>query len=273
MTETLTPEQTEFYRKNGYLFPFDCLATDRTRAMRDSLAAFEREHGMSAADIVFRGHLVFKWAHELARDPAILDVVEDLIGPNILVFASKFWLKGSSNGTFVAWHQDSAYFGIEPVELASVWLGLTESTPANGCVRGIPGTHLGPVLRHEEHKGDGNLLARGQRVAEIDDSNAVDFVLGEGQFSVHDTRLVHGSLPNESGAPRMGLAFFYIPPHVRSTVGRRSADLVRGVDEYGHWDQDPAPRFDGDPAILDYVGAIATHYTRQGAEQEAGPGE
>jgi non-heme Fe2+,alpha-ketoglutarate-dependent halogenase len=269
MSGILTPEQKAFYEEQGYLCPFDCLSADETAEMRKSLAAFGDKQGMSAAEIVFRGHLVFPWAHKMARNPAILDVVEDLIGPDIMVFASKFWIKEGRAGTFVSWHQDSAYFGIEPVELASIWVGLTDSNVANGCVRAIPGTHKGPVLRHVERKGDGNLLARGQRLEDIDESNAVDFELKAGQFSVHDVRLVHGSLPNESGAPRIGLAFFYIPPHVRSTVGRRSADLVRGEDKYGHWDQDPAPRFDGDPAILDYVGAVREHYTRAGAEQEA----
>jgi ectoine hydroxylase-related dioxygenase (phytanoyl-CoA dioxygenase family) len=269
MTRLLTPAQRAAYERDGYIAPLDCLTTDRTRAMRESLDAFERDSGMSAAEIVFKGHLAFTWSHALARDPAILDAVEDLIGPNILVFASKFWIKGGRDGAFVSWHQDSAYFGIEPVELASVWVALTDSNAENGCVRAIPGSHKGPVLRHVERKGDGNLLARGQRIEEFDDSGAVDFTLKEGQFSVHDVHLVHGSLPNGSGAPRIGLSFFYIPPHVRSTVGRRAADLVRGVDEYGHWDQDPAPRFDGDPLILDYAGGAHRDYTREDVTQEA----
>jgi non-haem Fe2+, alpha-ketoglutarate-dependent halogenase len=269
MSTALTRAQREFYEREGYLCPLPCLTREETARARASLAAFERDHGMSAGQVVFKGHLTFPWSHALASHPAILDPVEALIGPNIMVFASKFWIKGGRDGSFVSWHQDSAYFGIDPVELVSVWVALTDSTVANGCVRAIPRSHKGPAYGHVERKGDGNLLARGQRIEDIDDSGAVDFELSEGEFSMHDVHLVHGSLPNESGDPRIGLSFFYIAPHVRSTLGRRTAHLVRGVDEYGHWDPDPAPRFDGDPLILEHARGAQRRYTDESVPQEA----
>ena len=68
-------------------------------------------------------------------------MVEDLIGPNILAFASRFWIKGGQDGTYVSWHQDSAYFGLDPHELVTVWLALTDATPEMGCMKVIPGSH------------------------------------------------------------------------------------------------------------------------------------
>lgn len=270
MGKALSEAQREFYEREGYLCPLPCLSAAAAREARESLARFRIATGMSAGDIVFKGHLAFPWSYELASHPAILDPVEDIIGPDILVFASKFWIKEAGDGAFVTWHQDSAYFGIDPVELVSVWVALTDSNPGNGCVRAIPGTHKGPTLYHVERTGDRNLLARGQRIeAGIDEATAVDFDLRTGQFSMHDVRLVHGSLPNEGASPRIGLAFFYIPTHVRSILGRRSAQLVRGVDEYGHWDPDPAPRFEGDPLILEHATGARRRYVDNAVPQEA----
>jgi len=271
MLKSMTPARRDFYDREGYLCPLPCLSHDAAAQARESLTRFRAATGMSAGDIVFKGHLAFPWSYELAADPAILDPVEDIAGPDILVFASKFWIKEAGDGGFVTWHQDSAYFGIEPVELVSVWVALTDSTRANGCVRAIPGTHRGPTLRHVERRDDRkNLLARGQRIEDgIDEARAVDFELSVGQFSMHDVRLVHGSLPNEGAGPRIGLAFFYIPTHVRSTIGRRTAHLVRGEDRYGHWDPDPAPRFEGDPLVLAHAMGAKKGYVAETLQQEA----
>lgn len=269
MLKALSEAQRDFYEREGYLCPLPCLSAQAANQACESLTRFRNATGMSAGDIVFKGHLAFTWSYELASHPAILDRVEDIVGPNILVFASRFWIKEARDGGFVTWHQDSAYFGIEPVELVSVWVALTDSTAANGCVRAIPGTHKGPTLRHVERKGDRNLLARGQRIDEgVDETIAVDFDLRVGQFSMHDVRLVHGSLPNEGDDPRIGLAFFYIPTHVDSIIGRRSAHLVRGEDDYGHWDRDPVPRFEGDPWVLEHAMGAKRGYIDKAVSQE-----
>lgn len=269
MTKSLSREQIDFFRSQGYLFPLPCLLREDTRTMRDALDRFEREDGTSAASFHLKGHLYFTWSHELSRSMAILDAVEDLIGPNILVFASKFWIKGGRDGAYVSWHQDSAYFGLEPHEQVIAWVALTDSTKSNGCVRVLPGSHCGPAHRHTETYHEKNLLARGQAIEGIDESMAVDMELEAGQFSLHHEHAVHGSLPNTTDEPRIGLALFYIPAHVRSTIGRRTACLVRGVDKYGHWDADPVPRFDRDPLILDHMRTAHERYVDRSVQQEA----
>ena len=228
--------------------------------MCESLDAFEREEGYSVGSLHFKGHLCFRWSWELTRNPAILDAVEDLIGPDILVFASKFWIKGGGDGSYVSWHQDSAYFGLEPHELVAAWVALTDSTPDNGCMRVIPGSHNGAAFTHVETFHDKNLLARGQTIEMVDESTAIDLVLGAGEYSLHHERILHGSLPNRSDRQRIGLTVFFIPTSVRSTVGRRTASLVRGVDDYGHWDVDPVPTRDRDPEILAHTVSY-THLT------------
>jgi hypothetical protein len=113
-------------------------------------------------------------------------------------------------------------------------------------------------MEHEETYAADNLLSRGQSLRGIDDSMAVEMPLEPGQFSLHHERTAHDSRPNTSDDRRIGLALFYMPAHCRSTLGRRSAMPVGGVDRYGYWDRDPEPRMDLDPtsmAVLDNVWA------------------
>ena len=269
MTQTLSREQVDFYGENGFLLPFDALTPGEAQAMLDDLAYFETAEGYSAGDINMKGHLVFRRSYEISRNQAILDVVEGLIGPNILAFASRFWIKPGSDGSYVSWHQDSAYFGLDPHDLVTVWLALTPSNRANGCLRMLPGSHRGEAHKHIETFNKKNLLARGQVIEGIDESGAVDLELKQGQFSCHHERIVHGSEPNSTQADRIGLGIFYIPTHVRSTIGRRTACLVRGVDAYGHWDADPVPQDRIDRNILAHTKEAGRRYVDPKYRQEA----
>lgn len=269
MPKVLSDDQIAFYRENGYLAPFDGVDPSDAAAMCDDLDAFERDEGMRASEIIVKGHLCFRRSFEFSRHPAILDVVEDLIGPNIMTLSSRFWMKPGRDGSFVSWHQDSAYFGLDPHELVTVWLALTDSTPENGCVRVIPGSHLGKAYSHVETYDEKNLLARGQSIEEIDGSGAADLVLNAGQFSCHHERIVHGSAANDTDSMRIGIGIFYFPAHVKSTIGRRPADLVRGVDENGNWDSDPTPTEDRDQRVLAHVREAGKRYIDPQYRQEA----
>lgn len=269
MPKVLSDDQISFYHDNGYLAPFDGVNPADTAAMCEDLNAFERDEGMRASEIVVKGHLCFRRSYEFSRHPQILDVVEDLIGPNIYALSSRFWMKPGQDGSYVSWHQDSAYFGLEPNELVTVWLALTDSVLENGCLRVIPATHHGKIYSHVETYDEKNLLARGQSIEGINSSNAVDLVLKAGQFSCHHERIVHGSEANDTDAMRIGLGIFYFPAHVRSTIGRRSASLVRGVDEHGHWDADPVPVGDRDEKVWSHVREAGERYVDPTFSQEA----
>ncbi len=150
----------------------------------------------------------------------------------------------------------------------TAWIAFTDSTPENGCLRVMPKTHLGPDLPHEETYAADNMLARGQTIQGLDENAAVDIRLSAGQFSMHHERMAHGSLANRTNDRRMGFAFFYIPTHVRSTLGRRTALLVRGVDTYHHWDAEPLPQSDLDPVAFDMLKSVWGQY-RDGAYSQA----
>ena len=269
MPRSLTEDQIAFFRDEGYLPAIDALPREDAAALCEDLGDFEHDYAMSAADISFKGHLCFRRSYEFSFHDRILDVVEDLIGPNILAFASRFWMKKGNDGTFVSWHQDSAYFGLDPHELVTVWLALTDSTPEMGCMRVMPGSHLEETRSHVETYDKKNLLLRGQSIEGLDESRAVDLILKTGQFSCHHERIIHGSAENATDRDRCGLAIFYMPTQVKSVIGRRTACLVRGVDEYNHWDADPAPKDRIDRQIIDHIQAAARRYTDPKFRQEA----
>jgi chlorinating enzyme len=278
LAKTLTDEQIAFYRREGYLYPLDGITTERAREMLDALDDFEREQGVSAGVFKLKGHLCFPEAWDFVREKAILDVAEDLIGPNILAFGSRFWVKPSGDGSFVSWHQDSAYFGCDPHEMVTCWVALTAANKENGCLRAMPRSHLHGgyehVESHENAPGDApgekkNLLGRGQTIQGMDESKAVYMELKPGQFSIHEERTAHGSYPNNSGEVRIGYSFFLIPPHVKSTLERRPATLVRGVDEYGYWDTDPVPTRERLPEIIKLMLEHNAQYTNPEFQQDA----
>ncbi len=117
-----------------------------------------------------KAHLVAPFISEIARTPAILDVVEDLIGPDIRLYLSALWAKKANDPKFVSWHQDSTYFGLHPHEEVTVWVALTPSTVESGCIRVLPGSHLQPDMQHVETRDPQNLLSRGQAIMGIDES-------------------------------------------------------------------------------------------------------
>jgi hypothetical protein len=251
MPRVLTPEQVASYEREGYLFPFDAFPAEKAEAFYRTLCDFEDEIGEDPLNVLrIKAHLVAPFISEIARTPAILDVVEDLIGPDIRLYLSALWAKKANDPKFVSWHQDSTYFGLHPHEEVTVWVALTPSTVESGCIRVLPGSHLQPDMQHVETRDPQNLLSRGQAIMGIDESRAVNMELQPGQFSVHHERMVHGSPPNGADLPRVGVSFMFIPCHVTSTIGRKGASMMRGEDRFGHWDEDPLPRFNCDPVSM-----------------------
>ena len=134
----------------------------------------------------------------------------------------------------MSWHQDSTYWGLEPADIVTAWVALSDSTIENGAMRVIPGSHLQEQFPHRDTFAPDNLLSRGQEImVDVDDRQAVTLELAAGEMSLHHVRLIHGSEPNPSGQRRIGFAIRYIPTYVRQVAGSHdTATLVRGVDRY-----------------------------------------
>ena len=244
--KTLADAALRQYRESGCYAPVPVLSSAEAARLRDQLESFEATAGILAGKLRHKSHLLFTWLNDLIRHPRILDAVEDVIGPDILCWGSSFFIKEPRNPSFVSWHQDSTYWGLEPADVVTAWVALTDSTAANGAMRVIPGSHLLDQVPHRDTFRVDNLLSRGQEImVEVDATKARMLELQAGEMSLHHVRLIHGSDPNPSGMRRIGFAIRYIPTYVRQAAGSHdSATLVRGVDAYHNFN--PEQRPDGD---------------------------
>ena len=190
------------------------------------------------------------------RDARIVDAVESLLGPNLWCWGAQFFAKPAGDAAYVSWHQDATYWGLSSPDVATAWVALTPSTRESGCMQVVPGTHRAQVP-HEDRFDDANLLSRGQEVAvKVDPASVVDVVLQPGEMSLHHVLLFHGSEPNRSAEPRIGFAIRYVPTHVRQLSPLRdSALLVRGRDDFGHFEPERSPEADLHPDAVARHGA------------------
>ena len=237
------------YRRKGYYAPISVLSPEEAARCRQRLEAVEHELGGPLRGIYrVKPHLLFTWLADLVRHPSLLDAVEDVLGPDLLCWNSSFFTKEADSPGYVSWHQDATYWGLSEPDVVTAWVAFTESTPRNGNMRVIPGSHLHQAAHVDTFNPD-NLLSRGQEVAvEVDERQAVDITLQPGQMSLHHVLIVHGSRPNLSPDRRIGYAIRYIPTRVRQVTGQPdSATLVRGHDTFGHFDLEAPPAHDLDP--------------------------
>jgi non-haem Fe2+, alpha-ketoglutarate-dependent halogenase len=250
MPKKLSAHQVRDYRANGYLYPLDGLNAKEVARYRDELRRTESHLGGSlmAIDKKYRGNLHFlcRWVDELARTPAILDVIEDLLGPDLLLYTSRFFIKEPQSEGIAAWHQDSTYFGLRPHDHVTAWVALCDVTPETGPVEFAVGSHIRGQLRQQSGVIKNSVNTAGQIIVDWFDQSEIDCaILKPGQFSLHHTCSVHQSQPNRSDQRRIGLALSYIPTRTRYIGKRRMpACLMRGRDEYGHFDLQPQPQQD-----------------------------
>ena len=264
----LPQEAVAHYRDHGYYAPIRVLSAAEAAEVRACLESHEATHGALKGAMRHKSHLLFTWLDRLIRHPAILDAVESVIGPDILCWSSTFFIKEARDPGFVSWHQDSTYWGLDPADIVTAWVALSESTAENGALRVIPDTQKLEQVAHRDTFAANNLLTRGQEIAvDVDDSKAVMLSLEPGEMSLHHVRLIHGSDPNPSARRRIGFAIRYLPTHVRQVVGTRdSATLVRGVDRFGNFEPEYAPERD----LSDAAVALHPCYGRSadGADEE-----
>jgi hypothetical protein len=250
----LTPEQITAYRRDGIVFPISVMSgIEAADALRQFEELEAREGGKLSDRTNEKPHILLPWLSDFVRHPKVLDAVASVLGPNILCWASGFFAKNPGDGTFVSWHQDSTYWGLSSSDVLTAWIALTPSVAANGCLEVVPGSHLRDQMPHRDTFAAGNLLSRGQEIAvHVDRSQAVDVVLQPGEMSLHHVKLFHASGANRSTSRRVGFSIRYIPTHVRQISGRTTALLVRGVDEYNHFEHEPIPKSAFDPAAVDF---------------------
>jgi ectoine hydroxylase-related dioxygenase (phytanoyl-CoA dioxygenase family) len=244
----LTDAQIAQYHDRGYVipdfrFPEETLA--RIRADHDRL--LERQPQ-------FRDYCSSVLAYEVgfleyARTPEIVDMVAQLIGPDVALWNMSFFAKPALNGKRTPWHQDGQYWPIRPLATCTVWIAIDAATRENGCLRYIPGSHKDHrLMRHDQSSATDITLNQELRRQEYDEGQAEDLILEAGQMALHDVYIAHGSEANASPHPRRGMTMRMMPTtsvydreaasqmHAERgglDMSRHSIFLMRGCDRSG----------------------------------------
>ncbi|MCB1746464.1 MAG: phytanoyl-CoA dioxygenase family protein [Gammaproteobacteria bacterium] len=218
----LDEEAIAAYRRDGQVTPHWRLADDRLAALRSALDRLLALHAPARPDFIPLPHVppadgeparlaLAREFFEFFTDDQLLDLVEPLLGPDIVLWTAAVFCKPAATGLEVPWHQDGQYWPIRPRATVTAWIALDDVDAGNGCMRVIPGSHLVGEFSHEKSTREDLVLNNVLNDPRIDLASARDIVLTAGQVSLHDVDLVHGSAPNTSGRRRAGLAVRYMP--------------------------------------------------------------
>ena len=241
MTTRLSETTRRTFRDAGYCGPLRVMSAGETGRCRAALERFERRWPAERHMLDQGASLLCPWIDEFIRHPGLLDPMEDLLGPDLLVWGVSLRLKEPDGRTFAGWHQDTAYCNIKPI-VAIAALALSDCGPDAGCLRVIPGSHRWDLLPHSECFGTASLLTREQRIdAPLDEDAAVSLPMAAGEAVFFNNAICHSSGPNMSGERRIVFLIEYVPTHAWQHAPRESAMLVRGVDRFRHFDVDPRP--------------------------------
>ena len=240
--------QADIYRQSGFLICENLLSAEETQVLRDrtrdvaegkvsfpendielepgvstrNLETLRKLNRCAANDPVFLAH---------AKNARILDIVEQLIGPDIKLYDSQCFMK-PPGGVEKPYHQDSAYFNIAPMDLVTCWTALDDVTTENGCMWVIPGSHRDGLVEHADwFVGDRKDKQVPQQLLELSKESPI--VMPAGSCSFHHSLLLHKSAANRSVNPRRGLAVHYVSAKSRWTKPAPKLALLRGREYSG----------------------------------------
>ena len=270
--KVLSGQQVDDYRRHGFLFPIPVLTSSEAAEGMRNIERLEARIGtpLAKAHKKYRSgsYTFLPWVEALCRHPRVLDAVEDVLGPDILVYWATFFIKEAGSPAFTAWHQDATYFGLAPHEHVTAWVALSDASMAAGCMEVLPPHGAPRQYSHATSRLEHSINAAGQVIVEpLDETGVTAMELKAGEMSLHHTLCPHRSAPNAAAHRRVGYGISYIPAHVRSTGSRRqSALLVRGRD-HGNFDLLPSPAAEFAADAVAAGERFFTHFMDNYAEQ------
>ncbi|XP_042348727.1 probable alpha-ketoglutarate-dependent hypophosphite dioxygenase [Plectropomus leopardus] len=252
---TSTAKLQELYNQQGFLSALSVLNETELREARCAFSELEKEFGEEYTQYSLHNvHRQYPWVSGLTKHPKIIQVMEAILGPDVILLDSRFICKyptlkpdilekegeNKPGLPYVAWHQDMRYWGIAGGPVLSVWLALDDSLQENGALQVIPGSHCAGMLPHRQASRPGNMLSVNQEIPEelVHADEAVLCPLLAGQMSIHDGLLVHASDANTSQKRRCGFVIRYVPtcayPIQDADRPRKFAatELVCGTDHF-----------------------------------------
>ena len=270
------------YWQDGFLFPLPVMAASEAAALRAELETLEEtllDNGLPLPLNTYKrvnAHCVLPLAHRIGSDPRILDIVEGVLGPDILIYGVEFFIKEPHSRQHVSMHQDLTYWGLGAVDgLVTAWLALSPATPASGCMKFVRASHKNAILPHADSADADNLLSRGQEVqVEVADADKVPIEIHPGQLSLHHGLTVHGSGANTTGDRRIAAVIRYCTPDVAQQVAEKDyAILARGADRAGNFIHFTPPQASFSPqslALYDEIRAAQAKALMAGATSNKG---
>ncbi|TPV95919.1 MAG: hypothetical protein B7733_07450 [Myxococcales bacterium FL481] len=260
---TLTDEQLSSYRRYGFAFPLDAMSDDRAAHYCDECNALEQLLGGRPRTVEVRQmHLHFPWAHRLCTEPAVLNAVEDVLGPNIVVWATELFAKAEEDpNLWIGWHRDRTYTGFAATEATTAWIALAPSVEANGCMQVIAEPDRATSQLDVPQARRGGRLPTGTRPKpDVPDDDIVNVELKAGQMSLHDGDVYHGSGANVSRIKRVGFAIRYVRGDAKPIQFRPTAVVARGRASSETFDIVPAPTVtDVEPALAAMKRSATAH--------------
>ena len=238
MAKILSETQLQQFELQGFLAGLDVFSVRQCEEFRSHTEEFEHHYpddGSWALDI--KCNLLFDSVYELSTFPLLLDIVSELIGPDVLLTNSIFRIKEPLSSTHYGWHQDAARIQVNPA-FVIVYISISDATTENGCLRVIPGSNQRIEPFHLVSYAERQVA----RVSHVDESNAVDMVLRQGQVGIFDCNTIHGSSSNNSRNRRFALVNDYTPAAAQQSVGTGSGQLVRGLNSRKLWGEEPKPQ-------------------------------
>lgn len=252
-----------FYKANGYFFPINVMSSNQAREAGDRLVKiYQNPNPEIKHPWNLQSHLLADWIYNICTLPKVLDSVEAIIGPNILVQSADIFIKPPNGTKHINWHQDANYWGLDPFELVTGWIALSDVFLDNGCMKYLPKSHLYKKINHIETFEKNSDLTRGQEIdLKIDKDLEIPVILYPGQMSLHHCLLAHGSGPNLTNSYRIGIAVRYLPTHIKQTQGPPiSMILARGKDSYNNFKKDKIPKGNFDNVTIEeHANAMAPH--------------
>ena len=234
----LSNREKKQFSRNGYIKNLPVFAPDGVARLQKM---FDDWSGRVPEDIdinrINMWHKASRTFFELCHTPAILDYVEDVIGPNFYQWGGQFFVKYPNDGSEVPWHQDSQYWPLSPERTVTAWLAIYDTDATNAAMQVIRGSHKKGVYTHHINDAPNLVLPKEVDANEIDQENIATLDMKAGEISLHDSRLIHGSGPNASDRRRCGITMRYCPTEVKCDLSvwpTFETYLARGVDKYRH---------------------------------------
>ena len=243
----LTQEQIDFYHREGYLGVPDVLSDAEIAELRRVTDEFvERSRHVTDHDDIFdlepshtpenprlrrlknpiAHHRTY---HKALHHPGILEIVSQLIGPNLRQNGTKLNMKLPAVGSPVEWHQDWAFYPHTNDDLLAVGICIDAMSQANGCLLVVPGSHKDRIYDHHHEGAFSGAITE----PDFNPEQVVPIEVPAGGISIHHARTLHASAPNRSEFPRRFLLFQYCaadawPLRGANDLAQFDATMVQG---------------------------------------------